>query len=91
LWSDKPRPFHPARYGIFVIFKEGMIFDAAKSVHGSPYAADRLVPVIFYGAGVPRRTLAAGARTVDVAPTLAGLAGIRTPPRLDGHPLLTSR
>lgn len=88
LWSEKPRPFHPARYGIFVIFKEGMIFDAAKSVHGSPYAYDRLVPVIFYGAGVPRRTLMDGARTVDVAPTLASLAGIAAPRNLDGHPLL---
>ena len=90
LWSDKPRPFHPARYGIFVIFKEGMIFDAAKSVHGSPYAADRLIPVIFYGAGVPRGTLNTGARTVDVAPTLASLAGISVPPQLDGRRLFKS-
>jgi len=88
LWSNKDRPFHPARFGLWVTFKEGMIFDAATAVHGSPYASDRLVPVIFYGAGVPRRTLASGARTVDVAPTLAALAGIRTPPRLDGRPLL---
>jgi hypothetical protein len=91
LWSDKPRPFHPARYGIWVIFKEGMIFDAAKSVHGSPYAADRLVPVIFYGAGVPHRALPTGARTVDVAPTLASLAGISTPRGLDGKVLIPSR
>ena len=55
LWSNKPREFHPARYGIFVQFKQGMIFDYARSVHGSPYAYDRLVPVIFYGAGVPHR------------------------------------
>jgi predicted AlkP superfamily pyrophosphatase or phosphodiesterase len=88
LWSDKPRPFHPARYGIFVGFKEGMIFDAAKSVHGSPYAYDRLVPVIFYGAGVPHRTLATGGRTVDVAPTLAALAGVATPGKLDGRALI---
>jgi Type I phosphodiesterase / nucleotide pyrophosphatase len=88
LWSDKPRPFHPARYGIFIIFKEGMIFDAARSVHGSPYESDRLVPVIFYGAGVPRRLAEEGARTVDVAPTLAALSGIGTPRRLDGKSLI---
>lgn len=88
LWSNKPRPFHPARYGIFVIFKEGMIFDAATSVHGSPYAPDRLVPIIFYGAGVPRRVAEAGGRTVDVAPTLAALGGIRTPAKLDGKSLI---
>ena len=33
-------------------------------------------PVIFYGAGVPHRVLTRGARTVDVAPTLAALAGV---------------
>jgi len=88
LWSDKPREFHPARYGIWVIFKEGMIFDYARSVHGSPYAYDRLVPVIFYGAGVPSRRLKDGGRTVDVAPTLAALAGIPRPENLDGSPLL---
>jgi predicted AlkP superfamily pyrophosphatase or phosphodiesterase len=91
LWSDKPRPFHPARYGIFVIFKEGMIFDAAKSVHGSPYAADRLVPVIFFGAGVPHAVKREGARTVDVAPTLAALAGIPAPPKLDGRVLFLAK
>jgi predicted AlkP superfamily pyrophosphatase or phosphodiesterase len=88
LWSDKPRPYHPARYGIWVTFKEGMIFDAAESVHGSPYAADRWVPVIFYGASVPQRTLDRGARTVDVAPTLAALAGVPAPSHLDGRSLL---
>ena len=57
LWSNKPREFHPARYGIFVQFKRGMIFDYARAVHGSPYDYDRLVPVVFYGAGVPHRAL----------------------------------
>ena len=68
LWSNKPREFHPARYGIFVQFKRDMIFDYARAVHGSPYDYDRLVPVVFYGAGVPHRVLKQGARTVDVAP-----------------------
>lgn len=90
LWSDKPRPFHPARYGIFVQFKEGVIFHYARSVHGSPYPDDRLVPVIFYGAGVPHRVVKTGARTADVAPTLAALAFIPTPRSLDGRPLLSS-
>ncbi|HJR82988.1 MAG TPA: alkaline phosphatase family protein [Sphingomicrobium sp.] len=88
LWTNKPRVHHPARYGIFVQFKEGMIFDHARSVHGSPYAYDRLVPVIFYGAGVPGRRLDEGGRTVDVAPTLAALGGIPRPEKLDGRALL---
>jgi hypothetical protein len=36
LWSDKAHEYHPARYGIVVRFKEGMIFDRAAAVHGSP-------------------------------------------------------
>jgi len=88
LWTNKPRVHHPARYGIFVQFKEGMIFDHARSVHGSPYEYDRLVPVIFYGAGVPARLLKEGGRTVDVAPTLAALAGVARPENLDGQALL---
>ena len=88
LWSEKPRPFHPARYGIFVTFKKGMIFDYARSVHGSPYPPDRLVPVIFYGAGVPHKVMRDGARTADVAPTLAALAGVAPPAKLDGKVLI---
>jgi predicted AlkP superfamily pyrophosphatase or phosphodiesterase len=88
LWSEKPRPFHPARYGIAVQFKPGVTFQYARAVHGSPYAYDRLVPVLFYGAGVPHRIEAKGGRTVDVAPTLAALGGIRTPPGLDGRTLI---
>lgn len=84
LWGKKDRDPHPAQYGVVVRFKEGMIFDRVAAVHGSPYDADRLVPVIFYGAGVRRGEASSGARTVDVAPTLASLAGARTPPGLDG-------
>ena len=88
LWSNKPRLHHPARYGLFVNFRPGMIFDAATSVHGSPYAYDRMVPVVLFGQGIPRKTIASGARTIDVAPTLAALANVRTPERLDGKALL---
>ena len=91
LWTNKSREFHPARYGIFVTFKEGMVFDYARAVHGSPYAYDRLVPVVFYGDGVPHRTEETRARTVDVAPTLAALAGVATPPDLDGRAVVSGR
>jgi predicted AlkP superfamily pyrophosphatase or phosphodiesterase len=87
LWSEKPREHHPARYGIFVRFKEGMIFDKAVSVHGSPYAYDRDVPILFYGAGIRRGSEAQGANTVDVAPTLAAASQVPAPSGLDGHVL----
>lgn len=85
LWTNKERPHHPARYNIIVRFKENMIIDAAAAVHGSPYAQDRLVPIIFAGAGIRHGGETAGARTVDVAPTLAAAAGIPVPKSLDGH------
>ena len=88
LWSDKVREYHPARYGVVVRFKEGMIFDRAVAVHGSPYAYDRDVPILFYGANIRHGSQADGGATVDVAPTLSMAAGIRPPVGLDGHALL---
>jgi len=85
LWTNKDRPHHPARYNIIVRFKENAVIDAASGVHGSPYAQDRLVPIIFAGAGIRHGEETAGARTVDVAPTLAAAAGIPMPKGLDGH------
>jgi predicted AlkP superfamily pyrophosphatase or phosphodiesterase len=87
LWTTKPREYHPARYGVVVRFKEGMIFDWAVSVHGSPYEYDRDVPIIFYGANIRHGSQPDGVMTVDVAPTLGAAAGVRPPAGLDGHPL----
>jgi predicted AlkP superfamily pyrophosphatase or phosphodiesterase len=87
LWSDRPRPFHPARYGVVARLKEGAVPPYAASVHGSPYSYDRRVPIVLYGSGVRRRETQTGGRTVDVAPTLAQLAGIAAPAGLDGRPL----
>jgi predicted AlkP superfamily pyrophosphatase or phosphodiesterase len=85
LWTRKERLFHPAGYNIVVRFKENAVIDAAAAVHGSPYAQDRLVPIIFAGAGIRHGEETVGARTVDVAPTLAAAAGISAPKGLDGH------
>ena len=56
--------------------------------HGSPYRYDRHVPMLFMGPGVPAGSTADPVRTIDMAPTLAGLAGIPTPEDLDGRPLI---
>jgi hypothetical protein len=57
---------------------------AALGIHGSPYAADRLVPIIFYGKNILPGHRDFGGRSVDVAPTLAAAAGIDAPSALDG-------
>lgn len=55
--------------------------------HGSAYDHDSRVPLIFYGAGVKPGTIARFVRTVDIAPTLAALLGVRPTERLDGAAL----
>ena len=74
--------------GLLVRLTEGTIPDFDRAVHGSPYPYDRRVPLLFMGSGVRRGRSQASARTVDVAPTLARLAGIPLPETLDGRPLL---
>lgn len=88
LWASGDRQYHPARYGIIAQFSEHSIFYAAPVVHGSPYGYDREVPIIFYGGNVVAGSRARGGRTIDVAPTLAALAGIAIPDDVDGRPLL---
>jgi predicted AlkP superfamily pyrophosphatase or phosphodiesterase len=103
LWRHSARPDRVPRFplldpedgtspageaGLLVRLTEGTIPDFDRAVHGSPYPYDRRVPLVFMGPGVRRGRSAAPARTVDVAPTLARLAGIPLPERLDGKPLL---
>jgi hypothetical protein len=52
--------------------------------HGSSYDHDSRVPVIFYGAGIRPGRYPEFVRTVDIAPTLAAVAGAKPGERLDG-------
>jgi len=52
--------------------------------HGSPYDYDSNVPLVFYGAGVRQGVHGEFVRTVDLAPTLAALGGVKPTERLDG-------
>ena len=70
-------------------FEEGYYPDASArgTGHGSPYYYDRHVPLVFFGADVDAGVSRDPVRTVDIAPTLAALAGIAVPDDLDGRPL----
>ena len=52
--------------------------------HGSPRDYDSHVPLIFAGAGIKRGVHTQFVRTVDLAPTLAELLGVKPSERLDG-------
>jgi arylsulfatase A-like enzyme len=55
--------------------------------HGSPYLPDRAVPVVFWGNGITAGIVRGPAHTVDVAPTLAGRAGLAPWTEVDGREL----
>lgn len=78
----------PAGFGwlVAVTPHEGTTWDswATGANHGTPWQADVQVPIVFYGAGLRHGTVARPVRTVDIAPTLARLLGIRPTEPLDG-------
>ncbi len=78
-----------ARFGFQVRYMEGLLQAPMRTgtTHGSPYYYDRHVPIVFLGANVSAGVSELRASTVDVAPTLATLAGIPFPDDLDGKVL----
>jgi predicted AlkP superfamily pyrophosphatase or phosphodiesterase len=54
------------------------------ATHGTPHDSDANVPVVFWGAGVRSGAYRDVVRTVDMAPTLAAILGIKPTEALDG-------
>jgi predicted AlkP superfamily pyrophosphatase or phosphodiesterase len=82
--------FDPERSGDWVVQLDPhclLTSEKAGAGHGSPYAPDRAVPVLFWGAGVAPGTVRGPAHSVDVAPTLAARAGLTPSGLLDGRAL----
>jgi arylsulfatase A-like enzyme len=61
--------------------------DSVGANHGTPAELDVQVPIVLWGAGVRGGEFTRRVRTVDIAPTLARLVGVRPTERLDGAPL----
>lgn len=74
-----------ARMGVYVRYPVNYLSVASITTHGSPYYYDRHVPLVFLGAGIDPGLSLERVATVDVAPTLARLAGVTTPDDLDGR------
>ena len=58
--------------------------DGLVATHGSPWDQDAHVPIIFYGRWVKPGTYTTFARTVDMGPTLAAIAGVKPTEPVDG-------
>ena len=56
--------------------------------HGTPYDYDSHVPIIFYGSGIKTGKNNKRISTVDIAPTLAEILGIKYDEDVDGRSLL---
>lgn len=92
LWTNRilygiVSPHHPGNYGVIVEFKENVQLYTARSAHASSYFYDQEVPIIFFGNGIGGGIAREPARTIDIAPTLAHLAGIPFPDTADGKTL----
>lgn len=86
------RSFHPRRSGHVIVVQEPFWFlhpewDKHAAMHGSPYAYDTHVPVLFV---LPGRSPARVSRRIgpeDIAPTLSAWLGVPRPAMADGEVL----
>ncbi|KQY85314.1 alkaline phosphatase family protein [Pelomonas sp. Root1444] len=85
------KSFDPARAAqLQVVLKPNWIFSyrAGGSSHGSPYAYDTHVPLLFWGPGhVGQGEVKARVEVADLAPTLAAIAGLPAPAQAQGRDL----
>ncbi len=86
--------FNPNRSGdIYIVFKPHWFindFDGltVAATHGSPWKYDTYVPIVFAGSNIPAQHIERRVLTVDVAPTLTALLGIKPPSGAAGVPLI---
>jgi predicted AlkP superfamily pyrophosphatase or phosphodiesterase len=74
-----------SRWGVEVRFGyHTLVSRTTGTTHGSVYWYDRYVPFLLLGAGVRHGSSGTAVYTVDLAPTLAALAGVGIPGDLDG-------
>jgi hypothetical protein len=85
-WAHMIPPDSPVEYVITPV--QGAYAASAKiAEHGLPYDDDARVPVIFYGPWFRAGRHTEKAFVVDMAPTLARVAGVPPTERVDGRVL----
>jgi len=86
------RAYFPGRTGqLMVVPREGHFITRPDAdvayMHGSPWAYDVSIPVMFAGPAVEPGDYPRPCRQQDIAPTLAAALGVRMPPTSTGHVL----
>ena len=81
----------PPGYGWFIagVLEPGFVWSPPgerSAEHGSTAPEDLAVPIAFVGSGIEHSIIHRPVRTVDIAPTLAELLGVRPEGRLHGEP-----
>lgn len=92
------RSAYPGRVGdILIAFKPNRVPATAGptyvSTHGSPWDYDRRVPILFWWKGATPHERVLPLDTVDIAPTIAAVTGVKPPADIDGvcRPLVYGR
>ncbi len=90
--ASMKRNSHPQRSGDIYIAQAPYWFmfekGAVAAMHGSPWAYDTHVPIIFMVPGVAGQRVDRRVHPVDVAPTLSALLGLSAPASSEGRVLL---
>ena len=82
------RSFHAARSADVIYQPKPNWFDRRTGVnHSTPYRYDTHVPLVWFGAGVPRGERPERVGVDDAAPTLLGLLGLPPAPQMRGKNL----
>lgn len=81
--------YHPLRSGDLLIhtLPGWMDHDAKGTTHGSAYAYDTRVPMLFYGYGVEKGKSSREVAITDIAPSLSLILGLQFPNGSTGNPL----
>jgi predicted AlkP superfamily pyrophosphatase or phosphodiesterase len=94
------RSFHPTRSGNVHLVQppywfmhsteeaEKMGLPSLAAIHGSPWAYDTYVPIVFAGHRVPARRVSRRVGPHQIAPTLAAYLGVKPPSGSDGSLLV---
>jgi arylsulfatase A-like enzyme len=85
--------FFPPRAGNVIVVPEAFWYLSAEpygsaATHGTPYAYDTLVPIMFAGPGIEPAAVDRTVAPRDVAPTLSAFLGIAPPSGSVGEPLV---